>query len=138
VVKLLDLNSLESIIFTQIKARFSSKIKSKYKDLTFTTEEESKTPPKFPNVYIGLETGTETGLTLERTAIEGGLFTFHIKVTDNQNQQRVKEIMGEIVRIMKTMSFNMPTGSMPIYQNTKDTYWSDARFRRQLDRNDFL
>ena len=137
---MLDLNSLESIIFTQIKARFSSKIKKKYKDLKFTTEEESKEtkPLKFPNVYISLESGTETGLTLERTAIEGGLFTFLIKVTDNQNQTRVKEIMNEIVRVMKTMSFDMPTGSMPIYQNTKDTYWSTARFRRNLDRNDYL
>ncbi len=135
-VKLLDLNSLESIIFTQIKARFSSKIKSKYKDLTFTTEEESKTTPKFPNVYVYLMPGIETELTLERTAIEGGLFTFQIKVTDNQNQTRVKEVMGEIIKIMKSLSFYMV--AMPAYENTKDTYWSTARFRRQIDRYDYL
>lgn len=133
---MLDLNSLESIIFTQIKARFSSKIKQKYKDLTFTTEEESKTDPKFPNVYVYLMPSPETGLTLERTAIEGGLFTFQIKVTDNQNQTRVKEVMNEIVRIMKTMSFEIP--SIPSYDNTKDKYWSTARFRREIDRNDYL
>ncbi len=133
---MLDLSALESIIFTQIKARFSSKIKSKYKDLKFTTEEESKINPSFPNVYVYLMPGVETGLTLERTATEGGLFTFQIKVTDNQNQTRVKEVMGEIVKIMKSMSFYMV--AMPAYENTKDTYWSTARFRRQLDRNDYL
>jgi len=135
---MLDLNSLESIIFTQIKARFSPKIKSKYKDLTFTTEEESKTPPKFPNVYVYLMPSGESNLTLERTAFEGGDFTFQIKVTDNSSQTPVKEITDEIVRIMKTMSFYMPAGGTPIYENTKDSFWSNARFRRKLDRNDFL
>ncbi len=133
---MLDLSALEPIIFTQIKARFSPKIKKKYESLEFTTQEESKTPVQFPNVYVYLMPGVETGLTLERTSIEGGLFTFQIKVTDNQNQTRVKEVMGEIVQIMKTMSFEII--SMPAYENTKDTYWSTARFRRQLDRNDYL
>ncbi len=135
---MLDLNSLESIIFTQIKARFSPKIKKKYSSLEFTTQEESKTPPRFPNVYVYLMPSGEDNLTLERTAFEGGDFTFQIKVTDNQNQKRVKEVTEEILRVMKTMSFHMPTGGTPIYQNTKDTYWSDARYRRKLDRNDYL
>lgn len=133
---MLDLNSLESIIFTQIKARFSSKIKSKYKDLTFTTEEESKKDPSFPNVYVFLMESPEIGMTLEGTSFAGGLFTFQIKVTDNQNQTRVKEVMGEIVRIMKSMRFQMP--AIPIYENTKDTYWSAARFRRTICDGDFL
>ncbi len=133
---MLNLNSLESIIFTQIKARFSPKIKSKYKDLKFTTEEESKTNPKFPNVYVFLEQSPEIGMTLEGTSFVGGLFTFTIKVTDNQNQTRVKEVMGEIVRVMKSMRFQMPF--LPIYQNTKDEYWSNARFRRTICDGDFL
>lgn len=133
---MLDLNSLESIIFTQIKARFSPKIKSKYKDLKFTTEEESKTNPKFPNVYVFLEQSPEIGMTLEGTSFAGGLFTFTIKVTDNQNQTRVKEVMGEIVRVMKSMRFQMPF--LPIYQNTKNEYWSNARFRRTIGDGDKL
>lgn len=133
---MLDLNSLESIIFTQIKARFSSKIKSKYKDLTFTTEEESKTTPKFPNVYVYLMESPEIGMTLEGTSLAGGLFTVQIKVTDNQNQTRVKDIMSDIVRVMKSMRFQIP--AMPVYQNTKDEYWSVARFRRTICDGDFL
>lgn len=133
---MLDLNSLESIIFTKIKSRFSPKIKSKYKDLKFTTEEESKTSPQFPNVYIFLMESPEIGTTLEGTSLTGGLFAFQIKVTDNQNQTRVKEIMGEIVRIMKSMRFQMV--AMPIYQNTKDEYWSNARFRRTICDGDSL
>ncbi len=135
-VKLLDLNSLESKIFTQIKAKFSQKIKNEYKSLNFTVEEESKTDPQFPNVYIFLMESPEIGMTLEGTTFAGGLFTFQIKVTDNQNQTRVKDVMGEIVRVMKSMRFQMP--AMPIYQNTKDEYWSIARFRRTICDGDFL
>lgn len=133
---MLDLNSLESIIFTRIKARFSPKIKSKYKDLTFTTEEESKTDPKFPNVYAFLMESPEVGMTLEGTSFAGGLFTIQIKVTDNQNQTRVKEVMSEISRIMKSMRFQIV--GTATYQNTKDTYWSDARFRRVIADGDVL
>ncbi len=134
---MLNLNSLESIIFTQIKARFSPKIKSKYKDLTFTTEEESKTPPKFPNVYVYLMPSIENGRTFEGGGMECGLFTFQIKVTDNQNQTRVKEVMSEITRIMgDELSFG--TALTPTYHNTKDEYWSDARFRRELTRESYL
>lgn len=134
---MLDLNSLESIVFTQIKARFSSKIKSKYKDLTFTTEEESKTPPKFPNVYVYLMPSIENGRTFEGGGMECGLFAFQIKVTDNQNQTRVKEVMSEIMRIMGD-ELSFAAVSTPAYQNTKDTYWADARFRRELTRDSYL
>ncbi len=134
---MLDLNSLESIIFTQIKARFSSKIKKKYPDIEFTTQEESKTDPKFPNVYVYLMPSIENGRTFEGGGMECGLFTVQIKVTDNQNQTRVKEVMSEIMRIMgDELSFT--TVSTPAYQNTTDTYWSDARFRRELTRNSYL
>lgn len=133
---MLDLNSLESIIFTQIKVRFSPKIKKKYSSLNFATEEESKTPVQFPNVYVYLMASPEIGTTLEGTSLAGGLFTFQIKVTDNQNQTRVKEVMGEIVRIMKSMRFQMT--AMPVYENTKDAYWSVARFRRVICDGDNL
>lgn len=133
---MLDLNSLESIIFTQIKARFSAKIKKKYPNIEFTTMEESKTPVRFPNVYVYLMSSPEVGMTLEGTDLAGGLFTFQIKVTDNSGQAPVKEVMGEIMRIMKSMRFQIP--SMPAYDNTIDTYWSFARFRRVITDGDVL
>ncbi len=134
---MLDLLALESIIFTQIKARFSPKIKNKYPNLEFTTLEESNTPVKFPNVYVYLMPSIENGRTLEGGGMECGLFTFQVKVTDNSSQTPVKEIMSEIMRIMgEELSFT--TISTPAYQNTKDTYWADARFRRELTRNSYL
>lgn len=133
---MLDLPMLETIVFSRIKGLFSQKIKSKYKDLTFTTQEVSKGTPKFPNVYVYLMPGAETGLTLERTVFEEGLFTFQIRVTNNTGQTAVQEITNEIIRLMKRMSFEIV--GTPVYENDSDTQWSVVRFRRTIGRNDVL
>lgn len=133
---MLELNMLESIIFSRLKAEFSPRIKAKYKDLNFTTQEESKVKPKFPNVYVYLMPGTETGLTLERTVFEQGLFTFQIRVTNNSGQTAVQEITNEIIKRMKRMSFEIV--ATPVYENDADTQWSVMRFRRTIGRNDVL
>lgn len=133
---MLELNMLESIIFSRLKGQFSQKIKAKYPDLSFTTQEESKTKPKFPNVYVYLMPGTETGLTLERTVFEEGLFAFQVRVTNNSGQTAVQEITNEIIKIMKKMSFEII--GTPVYENDADTQWSVSRFRRTIGRNDVL
>lgn len=133
---MLELNMLESIIFSRLKGQFSQKIKGKYPNLTFTTQEESRSAPKFPNVYVYLMPGTETGLTLERTVFEEGLFTFQIRVTNNSGQTAVQEITNEIIRLMKRMSFEI--SATPVYENDSDTQWSVSRFRRTIGRNDVL
>lgn len=133
---MLELNMLESIIFSRLKALFSQKIKGKYPNLTFTTQEQSKGTPKFPNVYVYLMPGMETGLTLERTVFEEGKFTFQIKVTNNSGQTAVQEITNEILRLMKRMSFEIV--ETPVYENDADTQWSVSRFRRTIGRNDVL
>lgn len=89
---MLELNMLESIIFSRLNGLFSQKIKPEYPNLTFTTQEESKSTPKFPNVYVYLMPGMETGLTLERTVFEEGLFTFQIRVTNNTLRKKYKDV----------------------------------------------
>lgn len=133
---MLELNMLESIIFSRLKGQFSQKIKAKYPNLTFTTQEESKGTPKFPNVYVYLVPGMETGLTLERTVFEEGIFTFQIRVTNNSGQTAVQEITNEIIKIMKRMSFEIV--ATPVYENDADTQWSISRYRRTIGRNDVL
>lgn len=133
---MLDLPMLESIIFSRIKGLFSQKIKSKYKDLTFTTQEESKRTPKFPNVYVYLMPGTEIGQTTEADVFEAGLFTFQIRVTNNTGQTAVQEITNEIIRLMKKMRFQIV--ATPVYENDSDTQWSATRFRRAICQNDIL
>lgn len=133
---MLELNMLESIIFSRLKAQFSQKIKEKYKDLTFTTQEKSKTKPKFPNVYVYLMPGSEIGQTLEGDTFAGGTFTFQIRATNNTGQTAVQEITNEIVKIMKKMRFSIV--ATPVYENDADTQWSVMRFRRPICDGDIL
>lgn len=133
---MLDLPMLESIVFSRLKGLFSQKIKSKYKDLTFTTQEESKGTPKFPNVYVYLMPGTEIGQTLEGDTFSGGTFTFQIRVTNSSGQTAVQEITNEIIRLMKKMRFQIV--GTPAYENDADTQWSVMRFRRSICQNDIL
>ena len=111
---------LESIIFSRIKAEFSQKLKEKYPSISFTTQEESKSKPKFPNVYVYLMPGTEIGQTLEGDTFAGGTFTFQIRVTNNAGQTAVQEITNEVVRIMKKMRFSIVATA--VYENGADTH----------------
>ena len=130
------LDSLETQIFSLIKAKFSTKIKEKYKDLNFTTSDKSSTKAKFPTVYIHMLESSEIGETLEGTEINGVNATFQIEVTDNQSQARADEVSREVLRIMKTMRFKAV--GMPFHDNSGDTYRTVSRYRRPVGAGDIL
>lgn len=130
------LDSLETQIFSLIKAKFSTKIKEKYKDLNFTTSDKSSTKAKFPTVYIHMLESPEIGETLEGTEINGVNATFQIEVTDNQSQARADEVSKEVLRIMKTMRFKAV--GMPFHDNSGDTYRTVSRYRRPVGAGDIL
>lgn len=92
-------------MFSLIKAKFSTKIKAKYKDLNFTTSDRSSTKPKFPTVYIHMIDSQEVGSDLEGTSIPGVNAAFQVDVSDNQNNSRTDEVAREVLRIMKSMRF---------------------------------
>ena len=130
---------IPSIIFTKIKTEFSSKLKEKYNmtDKNFSTVGSSDTPPVFPFVYIQSTEPIETGMDLEATNINGGIFSFQIDVTDNQSQYKAKEVMTEVLRIMKKMGFQCKP--MPSFDDSvKDVKRMVARFQRAIDENDIL
>lgn len=131
--------TVPSIVFTRIKNEFSSSLKSKYKieSENFSTVGSSDTPAVFPFIYFQNLEPTETGTDLEATNINGGIFSFQIDVTDNQSQSRAKEVMTEILRIMKKMGFKC--SPMPSFDNSsKNVFRMVARFRKNIDENDIL
>ena len=123
---------LPSIVFTRIKTEFSEKIKTKLKmtDNNFSTTDSQNKKAVFPFVYVNLLPAVEQGMDLEGTDINGGLFTFQIDVYDNQSQARAREVMGEVVRIMKTMRFEIT--AMPNFESSDDIERMTARFRRLI------
>lgn len=130
------LDSLESQIFSRIKANFSDRIKKKYADLNFTTSDKSSTKPKFPTVYIHMISSPEDGEDTEGDNINAVNASFQVDVTDNQNQSRADEVSKEILRVMKTMRFGVV--GMPFHDNTGDTYRTVSRYRRMIADNDRL
>lgn len=130
------LDSIESQIFSLIKAKFSAKIKAKYKDLNFTTSDRSSTKPKFPTVYIHMIDSQEVGSDLEGTSIPGVKVAFQVDVSDNQNNSRTDEVAREVLRIMKSMRFK--PFPMPMHNNTGDVYITTARYRRVVGDGDIL
>ena len=131
--------TIPSIVLTRIKNEFSSSLKTKYKieSKNFSTVGSSDTPAVFPFIYLQSLEPTETGTDLEATNINGGIFSFQIDVTDNQSQSRAKEVMTEILRIMKKMGFQCKP--MPSFDNSaKDVHRMIARFRKNIDENDIL
>ena len=131
--------AIPSIVFTRVKTEFSLKLKEKYNitGKNFSTVGSSDTPPVFPFVYLESIEPTETGMDLEGININGGIFSFQIDVTDNQSQSRAKEVMTEILRIMKKIGFQCKP--MPSFDNSsKDVYRMVARFRKNIDENDIL
>ena len=131
--------ALPSIVFTRIKTEFSSKLKEKYSitGKNFSTVGSSDTPPVFPFIYLQSIEPIETGMDLEGTNINGGIFSFQVDVIDNQSQTRAKEVMTEILRIMKKMGFKC--SPMPSFDNSsKNVFRMVARFRKNIDENDIL
>ena len=127
--------NLQSIIFSRVKNETTESLKKKYPEIRFTTSEKSETTPRFPNELIKQIGSVEQGQTLDGTTVNGGLFTFQIDVYDNQSQNRARQVMGEIVRIMKTMRFSIV--AMPEFESS-DTHRCTARFRRVIGASDIL
>ena len=128
---------LPSLVFSRIKGEFSETIKTSYgmTGLNFSTTDSSNKKAVFPFVYVHLLPAVEQGQTLDGTTVNGGLFTFQIDVYDNQSQNRARQVMGEIVRIMKSMRFSIV--AMPEFESS-DTHRCTARFRRVIGASDIL
>ena len=122
-----------SIVFTKIKTNFSEKIKIIHNmtNNNFSTLSKSDLDAVFPFVYVKSLTASEQGRDLQGTSINGALFTFQIEVIDNKKQQNAREVMGEIIRIMKEMGFE--NNSLPFFDDTNDnTHRIVARFRKMM------
>lgn len=139
--------SIPDIVFSRVMNDFSEELKTRYKMQkikvngvttwkNFSTSQVSETPPIFPYTTIIELPGAERGQDLEGSAINGGLFTFQVDVFDNQNESRAKNCMAEVVRIMKTMRFQV--NAMPSFDSKPQEYRMTARFSRVIGAGDSL
>lgn len=127
---------IESIVFSRIKEKATSKLKTKYPDISFTTSDKVSDNPKFPNVYVHMMDSQEIGQDLEGNIINGVLATVQVEVTDNENQSRAKDVTNAVAKIVKEMRFEII--AMPEMKNTDNTYRCIMRFRRTIGSLDVL
>lgn len=126
---------IDDIVFTRIKHDANEKLKSKYPDVNFTTDNRKIKEAKFPCVYVHLLGSPERGQDLEGNSVNAGYFTFQIETYDNKSQKRSKEVMETVLRAMKSMRFEI---NFPETQNVDDVYRCVARCSRIIGSGDIL
>lgn len=126
-----------SFVFNRIKTEFSEEVKTRLAMTgdNFSAVDSRNKKAVFPFVYVHALPASELGQDLEGNTINAGLFTFQVDVIDNKTQNRAREVMSEIVRIMKAMRFEII--AMPEF-DSDETHRFVARFRRAIGSSDVL
>lgn len=126
-----------SYVFTKIKSEFSEENKKLFgmSEDNFSTVNSTNKDAVFPFVYVHMLPAVEQGQDLEGDSINAGLFTFQVDVSDNKSQSRTRQVMTEIIRIMKKMRFDVI--AMPEFESG-ETHRCVARFRRMIGSGDVL
>ena len=130
------INDIDSIVYSRIKIKLNEKLKTKYSDLSFSNSDVVVKNPKFPNVYIHCLSGSEKARDLEGNDVLAVDIGFQIEITDNISQGRAKEVMNEVIKVLKQMKFS--GNSLPEFQNIDGCYRCVARCRRTIGKDDIL
>lgn len=128
---------IPSIVFSRIKEDFDESLKTEYNmtGANFSATDATNKKAVFPFVFVKTISSAEEGATLEGEDINAGTFSFQVDVMDNVSQYRARKVMGEVLRIAKSMGFQIV--SMPEFEYS-DTHRSIARIRRIIGASDTL
>ena len=129
-------DNIETTVFSRVKIEGTIALKKAFPNINYTAENASDDEPKFPSVYVQELPSSEVGQDLEGTAINGILSSFQVDVSDNDNKQNCKKVMGKVIESMKKVRFEVT--SMPIYRKENNVWIATARFRRAIGFNDIL
>lgn len=121
-------------VFTILKTKLKKKYTTKYPYLYVTSSDQTTETPIFPTVYIHQMGGIEKGRTMEGNDVNGFECTFQVEVTTNTTQEDAREVMREVVNIMKSMQFFIVTS--PEFKNVNNLFRQVVRFRRNIGSND--
>lgn len=125
---------IESSVFSRIKNEGLNALADIYPDINYTTEEEAPTEAQFPTVYVHELPSVEQGADLEGTSINAMLVTIQVDVTDNKSKSRVKAVMNEVTKTMKSMQFQVVAS--PDIVTNDDVHKGTARYRRLIAQGD--
>lgn len=122
-------------VLTRLRVEGNKSLSEYYPDLNITDDDKQLDNPSFPTVFVQDIGGAEQGQDIEGKSINAVLSTIQIDVVDNKKRSNVREVMAEMIRIMKTMGYEVVTSAN--FERTQDnTYRMVARFRRMIGYND--
>lgn len=122
-------------VLTRLRVEGNKSLSEYYPDLNITDDDKQLDNPSFPTVFVQDIGGPEQGQDIEGKSINAVLSTIQIDVVDNKKRSNVREVMAEMIRIMKTMGYEVITSAN--FERTQDnTYRMVARFRRMIGYND--
>lgn len=127
---------LGTTIFSIVKSKTLTELKSKYPDIFVTDKGKTNGKAVFPTVYIQELSGSERGEDLEGKSINAVLETIQVDVTTNTSRADVNRVMYTVASIFKQMAFTVQ--SMPDFKYNGETYRKTARFQRIIGANDRL
>lgn len=127
---------LGTTIFSIVKSKTLTELKSKYPDIFVTDKGKTTGKAVFPTVYIKEMSGSERGADLEGRSINAVLETIQVDVTTNTSRADVNRVMSTVASIFKQMCFTVQ--SMPDFNYDGETYRKTARFQRIIGANDRL
>lgn len=127
---------LGTTIFSIVKSKTLTELKSKYPDIFVTDKGKTNGKAVFPTVYIQELSGSERGADLEGKSINAVLETIQVDVTTNTNRADANRVMSTVASIFKQMAFTVQ--SMPNFEYNGETYRRTARFQRIIGANDRL
>lgn len=135
---IVDFDLLDDQIFTLLVEYVTENYtESTLTDDNFSTvESDLSARTVLPFIFIHRITGIETALDLERDTLNGGLFTYEIRVTSNESQEEAKDVMNCISKAMKSMMFSGT--SLPISSDSDNLHMLSARWQRELHENDSI
>lgn len=128
---------LETKIFSLIKYKTESRLKTTYPNIFFTTTNNPKdVETHYPTVYIHELTGSEYGRNAEGDEINAILYSSQIEVTTNKSQKEAKNVLKEVAIAFKELGFEIQ--AFPEVSNTDSNYRSVMRVRKMIGNKDTL
>lgn len=132
--------TFENRIYTIVKTRATKVLGDKYKNLTFTMDEEPNDPENhFPTVLIHYLPSAEQGMTLDGEDINAFFSTVQIDVTTNkeQGQSTARLVAWEVIEQFKKLRYQLSL-SPEVLNTGNDTNRVVARMRRIVGANDIV
>ena len=129
--------SVESKIYTIVKTRLETALKSTYPKLLVTEQKKLNDEPHFPTVYIQMLDSPEIGSDLKNETVNAMLTTFevHTTVSKEQGLSGLRKVQAAVTDNFKKLRFNMVTRG-EFTRETNDNYTSISRFRRVIGGNE--